>query len=139
METLIDDSNVNLLRPCFCLLLGCSVAAGTAYAGEMSERIKAATVAGLEDYHKNPFPHVIEKSERPVAVEKAKEDAIDLPSFEVNTTRLPPNRLLVQPKTRNVIESWIPGTGVTVTETKKGSLRTVGRILFIPVFWDLSW
>lgn len=121
------------------MLLGCLVSAGAAFAGEMSERIRAATIAGFEDYHKNPFPHVIEKSDRPVAVSKARGDAINLPSFEVNTTRLPPNRLLVQPATRNVIESWIPGTGVTVTETKRGSRRTVGRILFIPVFWDLSW
>lgn len=94
----------------------------------------------MPDYHGNPYPDVVDPPKEPPPRPKTNAgDGIELPVFKVDTTRLPPNRILVQPKIRNVFEKLLPGTGVTVTETKKGSKKTVGRVLFIPVFWDLRW
>lgn len=126
--------------PILRLILGTLAVAGIAWAEDTSTRIKAAMIAGMPDYHGNPFPDVIDPpSQPPPTPEMDDDDGVKLTTFKVDTTRPPPNRLFVQPQIRNVFESFLPGTGVTVTETKKGSKKTVGRILFIPVFWDLHW
>jgi hypothetical protein len=122
------------------MILGTLAVTGIVWAEDTSPRIKAAMIAGMPDYHGNPFPDVIDPpSQSPPPPKMNDDDGVKLATFKVDTTRPPPNRLLVQPQIRNVFEKLLPGTGVTETESNKGSKKTVGRVLFIPVFWDLRW
>gem|GEM_PF-1155687 len=42
------------------------------------------------------------------------------------------------PETRNVIEKLLPGTGTDVKILPGGGKRTIGRIFFVPVLFDLD-
>lgn len=120
------------------LAIGC-VGLGAVSAEEPSTRLRAAVIAGMPDYHGDPFPDVIDPPPSPPAPKlESDSDVLKLDPITVDTTRLPSFKLPKPPKTRNLIERLIPGTGVTVTDTKYGR-RTVGRILFIPIFFDLNW
>ncbi|MEJ6604315.1 MAG: hypothetical protein QNL51_17275 [Opitutaceae bacterium] len=114
---------INLL-PALRLILGALAGAGIVWAEDTSPRIKAAMIAGMPDYHGNPFPNVIDPpSQSPPPPKMDDDDGVKLATFRVDTTRPPPNRILVQPLIRNVFEKLLPGTGVTVTETNKGSKK----------------
>ena len=102
----------------------------------MSPRIRTAVLAGLPDYHGEPFPEVVAPPSPPAPAPDP--DVVTLDPVTVDTTRLPLESFLIKPDNRNLIERLIPGTGVTVTETKYGK-RTVGRLLFIPVLFNLNW
>ena len=109
---------------------------GFLFAEDMTPRIRAAVLAGLPDYHGNPFPAVVEPPPAPRF--EPDPDVVTLEPVTIDTTRLPLQSFLVTPDHRNVIERLLPGTGVTVTETKYGK-RTVGRLLCIPVLFNLNW
>lgn len=125
--------------PVLCLTFGGLAATASAQAEVLSSRTRAAVVAGLTDYHGERFPDVVEPPSVPPSAGPADGNTVELPAVKVNTTRLPLSRLLVVPETRNVVERWLPGTGVTVTRTKSGAEKTVGRLFFIPVYWHLNW
>ena len=89
------------LFPVLRLILGTLAGAGMAWAEDTSPRIKAAMIAGMPDYHSNPFPDVIDSpSQSPPPPEMDDDDGVKLATFKVDTTRPPPNRLLVQPQIR---------------------------------------
>ncbi len=117
------------------LLLGSSVAGQSPDSSKVSSRTRSAVLSGLADFHGQPFPDVVE-APPPAAMPDS--DVATLPEFKVDTTRLPPNRIFVQSQHRNVVERLLPGTGVNVTETRYGR-RTVGRLFFVPVFFNLNW
>ncbi len=105
---------INVLRMC----LGCLTVTGVVWAEETSGKIKAASIAGMTDYHGNAFPDVVTPpTPSPTPSEMKDEDGVKLEEFRIDTTRLPLNRIFVTPQKRNVIETFLPGTGVTVTET----------------------
>lgn len=120
------------------LILGCIAGTGILLAQDPSPRLRAAILAGIPDYHGNPFPEVVDPPPPPPPEPEVDPDVVQLAPVTVDTTKLPTEGYLKTPKTRNIIERYIPGTGVTVNDTKYGR-RTVGRVLFIPVFFNLNW
>ncbi len=116
--------------------LGLLAGSGDVLAEELSPRLRAATLAGLPDYHGQPFPEVVAPPPPPPPAPDP--NVVELEPVTVDTTRLPIERLLTTPQKRNVIESLLPGTGLTVTDTRYGR-RTVGRLFFVPVYFNLNW
>ena len=115
----------------FSFQAGLALAEAPTAAEKTSQRLREAIVAGLPGYDGKPLPAPVDKSTLEIDPE-----SVVLAPFVVTEGATPkgasPDRLEAD------TDQLTAGTGITVIKGKKATI-SVGRILFIPIWFSIRW